>query len=145
MDERTEELKKDFPTLSSQADHIGMRMVAYIEMKMNDCIKSNRPIPKEIVEMYKTLTDNLGISGNKRKAVGEQIKEGTIDQLHRIYKQTKEVYPQLEEKIGREEVALLWQALNNKEITRQTFDALISRLGYHFKNDNEIVQFINNE
>jgi hypothetical protein len=142
VDETAKQIVEDFPELDAEADSIGIRMLAYIKLKSDEAIKKNQTPDKKLVDMFTALSDNLGISGNKRKAVKEKLSDGTIEQLFSIYNETKKVYPTLEEEYLKEEVALLWQMVNNKEITRPTFDALIARLGFKFSSDEEIVEFI---
>lgn len=142
VDKTAKQIVDDFPELDAEADSIGIQMLAYIKLKNDEIIKTNKAPDKKLVDMFTALSDNLGISGNKRKAVKERLSDGTLEQLFTIYSETKKVYPTLEEEYYKEEVALLWQMYNNEEITRPTFDALISRLGFKFATDDEIVEFI---
>jgi hypothetical protein len=136
------QILEEFPTLDTISDSIGLNMLAHLKIKMEELIKENRMPEKKMVDMYKDLTDNMGISGSKRNAIKEQVGEGTLNDLFNIFQKTEKIYPELEEDYLREELELLYQKFKSNNITRETFDALITKLGFNFSSDKELEKFI---
>jgi len=143
MEEYKAKLLTDFPQLNSISDKSGIEALAFWHIKNKKLIRENGMIDDKHIKIYKELTDTLGISGSKRKAIKEETSEGTLEELHKIYKTTKKDYPEIEEDYIKEEFALLWQKYQNNSITRKTFDAWIRLEGYDFKTDEEFLKFIN--
>lgn len=137
-----DQLMEEFPQLDTVSDYAGVEMLAFLRLKTRDAIRSNTALSDRFTRMYKELTDTLGISGQKRLALQGQASEGTLEELVKIYEQTKAAFPEIEEEEIREEFALLRQKRDAGSISDATMWAWIKRYGYEFRDEGELDGFI---
>lgn len=142
IDNFVDETFETFPHLDTVTDRPGVEYLAFLALKIRDTIRSNSAVSDKIVRAYKELTDTLGISGLKRMALQNQASEGTVDELVKIYEQTRATFPEMEEELIREEFELLMQKRDEGSISDATLWAYVRFYKYKFENEEELRKFV---
>jgi len=141
IEQYIQDILKEYPQLNTRADMTILRRLAYLDY-LNEQDISDIKLTKKLTEQIKILQETLGISGRQREALKEQESTGTIADLIKIYKKTREEFWEIEQQNLKEEVKLLLNALERNTIDTMMFDYYIKVLFGERKTIDELKKFV---